>query len=102
MVSVASAGWEAAAESLGSVVGVGSCERSGFSSASELSVVLEAAGTVAGVALALLFCPAFAAASAPACRMAIVNGESTVLPDRAGLLSLVVASVLSLGSDMEM
>ena len=86
-----------ASESFGSVVSVVAFEMSELSSGVES--VAPAAVAAVGVALKLFFRPAFAAASAPACLMAIVNGESVPVLDS---LSLSVEFCLSFGSEIEM
>ena len=86
-------GSDAASESFGSVAGVVVSVRSGVSS------VVESAAAAVGVLLKLFFSPAFAAASAPACLIAIVNGESVPVLD---FLSFSVELDLSFGSEKEM
>ena len=86
-----------ASESFESIVGVVAAVRSELSS--NVESVAPAAVAAVGVALKLFFRPAFAAASAPACLMAIVNGESVPVLD---FLSLSVEFCLSFGSEIEM
>lgn len=90
-------GSEDEASIMGSVIGAVVLVMSGLGS-SGLVIEAEIVGTVVGVAFRLFFWPAFAAASAPACRMAMVSGVSTLL--FAPVVALLLAAV-SFGSEME-